>query len=639
MLDSTLVIGYRSSWMGADDHAFSSNHLSDEEIAKQGLTDFHDVTKLAPNMRTNLANSGGLSDVISVRGLVNSPIFGNPSVIVAVDGVALPNTVVSWDDWIDIERVEISRGPQGTRFGRNPYGGLIEVFRRQPGNELEGKLTAEVGTFARKNVKASLMGPLIEDKLWFRVGGRYSERDGYLDNTFLGNHPDDERHRTAEAALVWKPNNDWEIELAGNWLDFDDGSPRDTSLFSDPLESATSFQGHIRREVTQGSLRLRYEGESLQFTSITAASRSELDYRQDLDYFPDPINDTRVLGEVDYWSQDFRLRPLDEDSVVQWQAGLHYSRVDTDGDVIADTLGFIDRNTYTITEDFWALHGEVHWRPNDDLHVEAGLRLDYTEKQLGGRFSLEDDYFHVQPMLGMEMSLTNAVDFYGRVSYAAKPGGFSGLASDPRLAAFDEERSLTFEAGLRTRWWDDRIKLNLGAFYYDITDYQVERQITPVNYVVLNAEDTTSYGFEIDAEVELLEGLTLQGSLGYTYIRFQDFNDPISGESFDENIPPFVPEIDGYVALDYEHGNGFNARVQYTVVGDTQFRESNESLLEERAYGVLSAQFGVQREDWSLAFYAENLTDERYFTSRNFDTLSGAGGEPRHFGMRFTRSW
>ncbi len=635
-LEPTVVIGYRSSWLGDDSRAHMSNHLEATALQEQDLVDFEDVTQRVPNLRTQRAHSGGLGDVLSARGLTNSPLFGSPSVVIAVDGVSLPNPVVAWDDWVAIERVEVARGSQGTRFGRNPYGALIEVFRKQPGNVLEGLVSLDGGEYARSGVKAWLMGPLIADQWWFRLGGRYLERDGYLDHALLGKRPDNLRHRTLEGALIWKPTDQLEVEWAGNWLDYHDGSPRDTSIFSDPWESTTSFQGHVRRDVDQGSMRVRYEGDVANLVSITALSRSELDYRQDLDYLPAPLNDTHVHGRVDYLSQDVRVESSDDSSAFQWQLGLHASHIDTEGSVRSDTLGLVNHDHYRIEEALTAFYGEWRWQWKEHVWLEAGWRLDHAKKRLHGRFDDEREDWHWQPKLGVQIELRESLSAYSTVTYAAKPGGFSGLATDPTLAEFEEERAFTLECGLRAACWDDAFSFNLTAFYSEIDGYQVERQLTPLDYVVLNAERVTTYGAELDVAIALTESLSLQGGFGYTHIRFDAFEDPATGESFDGKIPPYVPEWDAYLAIDYQHDSGFFARAEYACTGRTQFHESNVSLAEEESHGILSAQVGWRKEDWALTVYGENLTNERYFASRNLDTMSGASGEPRHFGVRAT---
>ena len=166
--------------------------LDGEDLSLWNADSPRDLPARVPNFFTTDTGTQGFGDIMTMRGLGNTSFFSNPSVVYYVDGVAQGDVFTYADSLYDVDSVEVFRGPQGARFGRNSYGGVVNVTTKRPENEFHGSLGTTYGEYNRFGTNGSVSGALIDDVLKFRLNGYHTERDGFLYNPALGFAPDDE---------------------------------------------------------------------------------------------------------------------------------------------------------------------------------------------------------------------------------------------------------------------------------------------------------------------------------------------------------------------------------------------------------------------------------------------------------------
>ncbi len=336
--------------------------------------------------------------------------------------------------------------------------------------------------------------------------------------------------------------------------------------------------------------------------------------------------------------------------------------------------------THTLDEKAAAIFGDLSYKGWDPLTIHVGGRLDWVQRSLtrdkstGGQavtntvtsttidpvpgfppfpspplnylttitpikepkqhISLQDEWVHFTPTVGLDLRLNDHILAYAKTTYAFKPGGFSAYADDAKYVPFDEEQTLSTEAGLKTEWLNGKLTANLAWFYNSVKNYQVERSFTTTNYAVFNAARARIYGLEFETRYAICPQLDFLGSFGWTHARLTDYTDPVSGRDLSGTTPPFVPEFDAVAALEFHLEKGFFTRVEYLATGNTKFDDFNRSEFQQGGYGLLSASIGWRAKNWSVSLYGSNLTQEQYYTNMNPEIRTGAVGIPREFGVR-----
>jgi iron complex outermembrane receptor protein len=170
-------------------------------------------------------------------------------------------------------------------------------------------------------------------------------------------------------------------------------------------------------------------------------------------------------------------------------------------------------------------------------------------------------------------------------------------------------------------------------YYSGIKNYQVERTFDISDYLVVNADTAESYGAELEASWELERGLTLRGNVGANQTHLYGYTDPITGQDLSGNRAPYVPNFTALIALDYKMDWGFRMHVEYVVMGDTDYTDTNDNVYRQNAYGLLNAQIGYEHRNFGVYLFGHNLADKRYFTLKESDINAGVIGEPRVLGV------
>jgi iron complex outermembrane receptor protein len=293
------------------------------------------------------------------------------------------------------------------------------------------------------------------------------------------------------------------------------------------------------------------------------------------------------------------------------------------------TTGVADTNTRTLTT-IEPVPGFPAF-PAPPVDVRRTLT---PVRERAATHSFEDEWVHFTPTGGVDWQIAEEVMAFVRTSWAFKPGGFSAYADDARLVAFGDETAWSTEAGIKSRWFDGRLTANVSAFLNAVRGYQVERSLSATDYAVLNAAQARTYGMELDAAWDILPELSLIGSIGWTHARLTDYTDPVTGRRLDGVTPPFVPEFDATVALDFHLPAGFFTRVDLAVTGKTRFDDLNRPDFQQDTFGALGASVGWRGKNWNVGFYGSNLTDTEFYTLMNPEVRTGAPGLPREFGVR-----
>lgn len=618
-----------------------------------------DLAGLVPGLYVVTTDSRGYGDVISMRGSANTLFFSPPAVGMTVDDVPTMDVFSYPSGLLELDQVQVLRGPQGTIYGRNGAAGMIDMTTPEPGVKNATHLETSYGSYEAFDARLRSGGPLGGDfSQAFQL--YHQERDGYINNTTLGRHTDDRSVDGGLANLYWKPTEDSEWRLRVFAERSDDGSQRLSLLNSpDPFEVQSEIAGETVVERHQVSLHGTQRTKWGTFKSITAWQDWKLDPSVvDLDLTASPPgfeSSSTIYQEEEMWSQEFRWESPEDAAPWSWRTGVFLMSQTSDGDAtrafpaqVAPNMWmpFSERTVYSLDEWSTAAYGRLTYAVNPALQLHAGARVEYVETEIdrtktdvtmaSTMVNEDESSWYFSPELGAKYALNDITNLFARTAVGVKPAGFSAFASTPAAAAYDEETDWTNEIGAEISLPDQHLAFSVTGFWNVIDDYQVNRSdVASTDYFTLNADQVTSMGIEGEAKWHPVDGLTVQGSVGYVNAEFDDYQDPlVAGVDYDGNKVPFVPEFSGALGVRYDFQSGFYAQTSVRMNGATYFDEANNKDFRQGSYACWDAEFGYVAKNFSVALFGRNLADEEYYTFINPQIQAGSPGDPQCFGIR-----
>lgn len=556
----------------------SRSDIYGENLPELGVNKIQDLSKQIANFSSFDQGLGSFRQVYSMRGLTNTSVYGSPATIFYVDDVAYSSSSSNLGQLFDIDSVSVYRTAQPGRFGRNAYAGAVDIQTRQANNKLRGGVSLEMGSYDQHLVTANGSGALIKNKLFFTLSGAHSQRDGLLYNDYLNNHPDDQESFSGRSVLTWKPTSAWDVRLTLTKEDFDFGNGRFVRLDRNvPFRTSANVHESLKQSVDSQSLRVAHQTDQFNIVSISNRrfwGMSPLDI--DLDLRPAPNAERKLTMREDSWTQELRISPKIKNQNWSWLLGGFYSNAQYVEHQDLTILGSLDRERGIRLNNNYALFGNLTYRGFNRLNLYSDLRFDYVTSHLDslllGNYpyqpaatkNIDYDTFFVSPKWGVDYQLSEHSLLFASTGFGFKPGGLVPGNTDQRLYQFGRETSWQNTVGIKNTWFNESLKNNIAAFYYDIDNYQVERFFANGDYSGFNAKKAFSYGVDVETQLELFDYFYVENNSGYTHIKFNDYVDSLYGTVYTGNQAPFVPQFNSVTAIQYKHPQGYFARAEWS---------------------------------------------------------------------------
>ena len=532
----TVTVSAQRREQSLDDVGISVTALSGDQLSDLGMGGAQDIVAQVPNVQFDGGSGGGLNAFLAVRGVVQVDYAEHSE---APNAVYLDDIYVAAPSMLgfklfDVERAEVLRGPQGTLFGRNSTGGLLQVITADPTDEFEGYATAEYGSFNEYLLEGAVGGP-ITDNVRFRLAGYKNKADGYFENRNTGDGGTEDTFEKDSYGFRGKLeidlNDDWSVLVMGAYNEsplHNEGGYKAIPSYTDPVTGLTQFvpadvdiygtgagndalgyrdpysdahegafnsdDGYLSKLSHNESVRVEGKLFGADFTSITAASRGWIDYSEDADGTPMRVFQFFSGGVTKQFSQEFRLSG--EADKLNWTTGIYFLNIDGNYFYEFDLPfgGFNSYDEYAQETTSYAAFGQIEYEFSDELKLTSGLRVTRDEKSFTQKvtFPLNDLVvydFNEQTAPGLtkqkltdwtgklQLDYTPSDDLliYAGISRGFRGGGFAatvagGLSYED--TPYDPESILAYEAGVKYQL-ADLAQIRAGAFYYDYTDYQV----------------------------------------------------------------------------------------------------------------------------------------------------------------------
>src|SRR5712691_9555994 len=302
-----------------------------ETLADADVRSVSDAAVLAPNTFFNEFTARKLSNP-RFRGVGGSPT--NPAVTTYIDGVPQLNGNSSSMELIGVQQIEFVRGPQSALFGRNALSGLVNITSARPSlQDWTGAVTGPYGNFSWGDVRGTVAGPLVADKLALGIGVGYSGRDGFTKNDVTGHDLDSRSAAFTKVQLLWVPAVGWEVRgiLNGERARDGDYALNDLgALRANPFHVSRNFEGFTHRDIIAPTALVSHAGNAVDFSTTTGFVSWKTEDLTDLDYTVLPLL-TRSNNEKDHqFTQEFRVASSKNAAValdrvtLKWQSGVFF---------------------------------------------------------------------------------------------------------------------------------------------------------------------------------------------------------------------------------------------------------------------------------------------------------------------------
>jgi iron complex outermembrane recepter protein len=541
--------------------AIAISAFGQQVLADRKIDNIRDLSGQIPNLSISRVTISHTTQTYALRGVGEADPIQEPVLAVYVDDVYIPRQIGSMVEFNDLERIEVLRGPQGTLYGRNSSAGALRIITRDPGQSLRAKAEVGLGNYGAVDVRALIEGPLVADKLSGSLSYIHHKRDGITFDPTLNHDVNRIDLDAFRAKLRWTPVDRLDVLLTLNALR-DRSDTRSYIPVKQPGGVFRKDRSYSEVEPTQdldqisGSLRVQYElSERLKLKSITAYGGFNLNpvnydndgeaalIQKNLIHYNDQYVTQEVqlngdFGDVTFTSGLFYLH---ERFFVQRDGYSRRNAQNTDPTVTPGNYNFARAHNITNT-DAYAVFGEATWKATDRLSLTGGLRWTNEDKEfvfdnkvlnLTGQVTgqsikgrADKTWSAITPKLSAQYQWTSDVLQYVSYSKGFKSGGFDNRATRLDLATlpFAPEDVTTYETGLKTQLLDQRLRVNLAAFYNDYQDLQVS--FYDPAYVGSrrgNAGKAHTYGVELETEARPTERLSAQFNVGWLYAVYDDY--------------------------------------------------------------------------------------------------------------------
>ena len=534
--------------------------LTARELETRGIANIADLSAIAPNLQVSLTPGNSTAAQISMRGSVttNPALFWEPTVGMYVDGVYVGKMQGSVFELVDLERVEVLRGPQGTLYGRNTLAGAVNLVTRKPSGQFGGSAQVEVGNYNAREGKVSVDLPAL-GLLKASVGLRSEQRDGWVKTTAGSSVPDlnDRDNSGGRVALNLALSRDLQLDYR-----FDTTRVRQNSRFSQVIRSTVDrdfgFPSGILvtsgRQTTASVDGPSFERLNLDGHALTAEwklgsagtvkyiyARRDMKWEDGLDLDGSPVAFAHTQRLSDYAQRSHELQWTGGAGGLNWVAGVF--RFEDDGFTNNPQSFFYGGATfdsrYGFTTRANSVFGQVDYKLTPSLTLTGGLRRTSETKTIDRLLSAgtsvvipagtrgSADFSSTTPLVSLGYKLSPNVSVYARYAEGFKSGGFNGEAQDvaETLTPFRPEKQRSIEAGLKSTLAGGRAQFNVAVFSNRSKDLQ-QAVFTAKGSAasnIRNVGEATTQGVELEAVLRVTDGLRLQAGYGYLDARYDQY--------------------------------------------------------------------------------------------------------------------
>lgn len=644
--------------------------LSGDTLSSLGAVSTQSIAAHVPGLLFDGGSGGGVNAFVSIRGVsqVDPAEHQEAPNAVYLDEVYVPTPSMVGFPLYDVARAEALRGPQGTLFGRNSTGGLLQFVTTDPSDSYKGFVDASYANYASFRIEGAVGGP-VADGLSFRLAGFFHKGDGIFQNNLPGGKDSFETHVFGIRGKIRAEIGDWTAQLTGSinksprhregayksspaFVDangvgqylpadvdfYGTGPGNDPFGYRDPSPSpwAGSFNniGFLRKSYNYATFKVEGPVGGATLTSISNYSRGKLDYFEDADSTPNDIQPFGNGGVTRQFSQELRLSGNADR--FSWTAGVYYLNLDGDYyiEVPIPFFDFHSRNIYSQKTSSYAAFAQIEYALSDQLNLSLGGRYTHDRKTFDSKvYDVLNpgsppyyDFSRSNPLVGdlarmskgdwtgkiqLEYTPNRDVMVYAGVSRGIRGGGFNASpdgALSYELTPFGGETVIDYEGGVKLRLFDNRASLRASAFYYDYNDYQAFNFIGTAGSVSNNP--AYNYGGEVEFSARPLDGLNI--SLGAAYLKGKVKDYRTAAGTIIDTKPVKAPEFtfNGIISKEFQIGD-FQLTAQY----DFDYQGKHRANLAPAPITAIPSSWmhnarltlGHDRTGWEVYGYVRNI--------------------------------
>lgn len=638
------------------------------------LWDLGDLSGLVPTLYS--ADPGDGRQVASIRGIATTSY--DPAVLTVIDGVSQFNLDTYIPQLLDIEKIEVLRGPQGTLYGRNAMGGVIRVSTKRPGPGQRTRWEISAGNYGQLRLSAGSQTSLMKDKLYLGVAMMQERRDGFFHNEATHSDFDAQRRFTGNYHLRFLPSQQWEWNLN---VKHSYGRNDGAFPLADGYTLSQNAVGQMQDKNINASLSVQRHGRTTRMESITSYQRNHRIYDRPIDGDFSPMdmvsienNFGNAYNYVSVLTQELRLSSIEQPGDrFRWTTGIFGFSQDnpvkqaTRFGKDAGMMGIPDQDFALIARNMGtgegiAGYGQATVAIAPKLMLTAGLRYDREWKRMsvegtyektgGPGFITRPDtsgrgvYAAFSPKAGLQYLFNDRSSLHFTYARGFRAGGISTLGSDPSqppLVSYDPESSDHIEFGWRASFADNRIRTYLAVFQSKITNAQVPTLILPDAITVTrNAGIVRSRGFEAETEWKAARGLSFSWRFAQTSSVYSTLRLAKNGQEvkLDGNKQIMTPSHTSMLVGDYTIPMGrkkrynFDLRAEWRHTGTVYFDLSNE--MKQDPIGLMNLRAGIRRKKYAFYGWVRNVTGA-FYHDYGYDFGAVHPGDPRTWGVSLIR--
>lgn len=631
--------------------------ISSNLIEENGIKTLNEITGTAPNFYMPDYGSK-LTSPVYIRGIGSR--INSPSVGLYVDYVPYFEKAAFDFDFFDIKRIEVLRGPQGTLFGRNTMGGIVNIVTTSPVDYQGTHINLSAGTYGSYSLNAGHYGRAGK-KLAYSLALNTLHNDGFYLNY---NNPEQPRKVDklnsygVRNRLIYEFSKRFTVEnIAGVEISKQGGYPY--ALWNDTLNKAMPISynqySSYDRNLFSDAVIARYSGNKYEITSTTSYQYLKDKQKIDQDFTP---------ASIYFMIQDQKQNMISQEIIARstgvkkykWLFGAYGFHQMFNNALIANvytqSMDYLKKYNHQISGA--AIFHQSSISPLKNLTLTAGIRIDvekdlmdyYYDRTLKGKYSVLEDTIYpslnsleIIPRFAINYQL-NKVNLYAVIAKGYKTGGFNSSFDKPEDLTFDPEYSWNYETGFKTSLFNNLLYADLSFFYIDWRNQQIYQILSSgVGSMLKNVGHSDSKGTEISLRTAPVSGFEFALSYGYTYARFLNYyvNETTS---YNGNLLPYVPKqtvsFQASKSIDLKNSNMLDKikiSALYRGAGEIFWNEANKS--HQAYYGLLDGKISFIRKSLQLDLWAKNILNTEY-SSFYFEALGNKyiqTGKPAQFGV------